>query len=67
MLAACFLRHEDIPSFEWVFGEFTKSFGASPDVIFTDGDVKMAAAIDTKWKESRHPLYVSFMEEFLFP
>jgi hypothetical protein len=56
ILAVSFLESEDTVSFQWVFRNFKESFGDAPNVAFTDGDTKMAAAIEKEWLGTVHLL-----------
>ena len=56
VLAVSILRSEDTTSFEWAFKNFSYSFSVDPKVIFTDGDLAMAAAIKEAWPATTYLL-----------
>ena len=69
LLGVSLLKFEDGPSFAWAFRRFaeTMELGGDgedgedekswhPDVLFTDSDVKMAAAAATVWPNTHHLL-----------
>lgn len=45
LLAVTLLTYEDTLSFKWAFDKFQEAFSLKPDVMFTDGDLAMAAAL----------------------
>ena len=51
LLAVSLLVNEDDASFKWAFSRFAESFSVSPDVMFTDGDRAMAAALNVTLPE----------------
>jgi hypothetical protein len=55
ILAVSLVRHEDEPSFSWVFRAFEKCFG-KPKVLFTDSDKGMSAALRATWRDVMHLL-----------
>jgi hypothetical protein len=68
LLGVSLLKFEDGASFAWAFRRFAESMELGedgeddedeswhPDVIFTDSDVKMAAAAATVWPNAQHLL-----------
>jgi hypothetical protein len=58
LLGVSLLTHEDAKSFAWAFKMFCAAMGCHPDVMFTDGDVAMAAALRMALKETKHMLCV---------
>ena len=49
ILAACFIKNEDITTFDWCYRKFQESFGGAEyraTVIFTDGDQAMITAAE---------------------
>jgi hypothetical protein len=55
ILAVSFVMHEDAESFKWVFDRFQEALGA-PKVIFSDGDIAMAQAVEQFWPDVIHLL-----------
>ena len=49
VLALVIFRRESITAFRRACKYFVDTFGSPPNVIFTDGDDKLAAAIEAEW------------------
>ena len=49
VLAFVIFRRESITAFHQACKYFVDTFGSPPNVIFTDGDDKLAAAIEAEW------------------
>lgn len=58
LLAVSLLVNEDTASFKWAFNNFAKSFSFVPDVMFTDGDRAMVAALRVMLPKCVHFLCV---------
>ena len=52
VIAASLIKSECIDSFKWVLDSFEKIF-SQPDVIFTDGDEKLATSIEEQWDSNK--------------
>ena len=50
------LSDETKESYVWLLKSFLKAFGKPPQVVFTDEDRSMKAAIEIVFKDSRHRL-----------
>jgi hypothetical protein len=45
LLATSLIKHEDAKTFHWVFSKFIEAMGSEPNIMFTDGDLGMGAAL----------------------
>jgi hypothetical protein len=45
LLATSLIKHEDAKTFQWVFSKFIEAMGSEPNIMFTDGDLGMGAAL----------------------
>jgi hypothetical protein len=55
-------KSEDKGTSEWIFNEFSTSFGASPMVIVTDGDATMADTL--KAEHCTYSMFLAHIQEF---